>query len=142
MATEPVRRRIRALSIMERVKRLETERQAQETGALRDRMRGFEAEKQTLIRRLSGESRTEGIEGAAYLGRFIRSIRAEVERLDTEIARLRPDLDRAEEALRAALAEQKRYEILMRARIAEDHRATRKREAARMDEYAKRAWIG
>ncbi|MGR3452400.1 flagellar FliJ family protein [Pseudooceanicola sp.] len=140
MATEATRRRIRALGVMERVKRLETERQARETAAIRDRMLALERDKQSLLRRISQESRVEGMEGAAYLGRFIRSIRAEVERIDTEIARIRPDLTKAEEALRTALAEQKTYEILRLSRMAAEHRTQKKREAATLDEIALQGW--
>lgn len=140
MATEAARRRIRALGVMERVKRLDTERQARDTGAIRDRMRGLERDRQSLLQRISQESRVEGMEGAAYLGRFIRSIRAEIERLETEIARLRPELEAAEEALRAALAEQKTFEILRLSRMRAELRADRKRAAAALDEIALQGW--
>ena len=140
MATEAARRRIRALGVMERVKTLDTERQARDTGAIRDRMRGLERDRQSLLQRISQESRVEGMEGAAYLGRFIRSIRAEIERLETEIARLRPELDAAEEALRAALAEQKTFEILRLSRMRAELRADRKRTAAALDEIALQGW--
>jgi len=140
MATEAARRRIRALGVMERVKTLDTERQARETGAIRDRMRGLERDRQSLLQRISQESRVEGMEGAAYLGRFIRSIRAEIERLETEIARLRPELEAAEEALRAALAEQKTFEILRLSRMRAELRADRKRAAAALDEIALQGW--
>lgn len=140
MATEAARRRIRALGTMERVKRMETEQKARDSAAIRDRMGRMEREKQALLRRISQESRVDGVEGAAYLGRFIRSIRAEIERLDTEMARLRPELNRAEERLRAAMAEQKTFEILKVSRIAAEHRAEKKREAARLDEIALQSW--
>ena len=140
MATEAARRRIRALGTMERVKRMETEQKARDSAAIRDRMSRMEREKQALLRRISQESRVDGVEGAAYLGRFIRSIRAEIERLDAEMARLRPELNRAEERLRAAMAEQKTFEILKVSRIAAEHRAEKKREAARLDEIALQSW--
>ncbi|MGR3372826.1 flagellar export protein FliJ [Pseudooceanicola nanhaiensis] len=140
MATEAARRRIRALGTMERVKRMETEQKARDSAAIRDRMNRMEREKQALLRRISQESRVDGVEGAAYLGRFIRSIRAEIERLDAEMARLRPELNRAEERLRAAMAEQKTFEILKVSRIAAEHRAEKKREAARLDEIALQSW--
>ena len=140
MATEAARRRIRALGTMERVKRRETEQKARDSAAIRDRMNRMEREKQALLRRISQESRVDGVEGAAYLGRFIRSIRAEIERLDAEMARLRPELNRAEERLRAAMAEQKTFEILKVSRIAAEHRAEKKREAARLDEIALQSW--
>ncbi|WP_336043123.1 flagellar export protein FliJ [Pseudooceanicola nanhaiensis] len=140
MATEAARRRIRALGTMERVKRMETEQKARDSAAIRDRMGRMEREKQALLRRISQESRVDGVEGAAYLGRFIRSIRAEIERLDAEMARLRPELNRAEERLRAAMAEQKTFEILKVSRIAAEHRAEKKREAARLDEIALQSW--
>lgn len=140
MATDAARRRIRALATMERVKRMETEQKARDAAAIRDRMGRMEREKQSLLRRISQESRIDGMEGAAYLGRFIRSIRAEIERLDAEMTRLRPDLNRAEETLRAAMAEQKTFEILKVSRIAAEHRAEKKREAARLDEIALQTW--
>lgn len=140
MATETARRRIRALGIVERVKRLETETQAAETAAIRDRMLRLEADKQSLLQKISRESRVDGVEGAAYLGRFIRSIRAEIERVETDIARLRPDLTKAEDALREALSEQKTFEILRLSRMAAELKADRKREAARLDAVALQGW--
>lgn len=140
MATEAARRRIRALGTMERVKRLETEQKARATAAIRDRMIRLEREKQSLLQRISQEARVEGMEGAAYLGRFIRSIRAEVERLDAEMTRIRPELERAEDMLRAAISDQKTFEILKVSRMAAEHRAEKKREAQRLDEIALQTW--
>ncbi|OWU83174.1 hypothetical protein ATO6_20240 [Oceanicola sp. 22II-s10i] len=142
MATDADRRRIRALDIMERVKRLETEEKARAAGQIRGKMTQLEAEKETLIQRISGESHVEGVEGAIYLGRFIRSIRAEIERISSEMATLRPGLNKAEDALRSALAEQKTYEILRLSRMAELRHAEKKREAAEMDEVARQRWKG
>lgn len=140
MATEAGRRRLRALSVMERVKRQETESRAAALGELRARMAVLERDKETLLRRITTESHVDGVEGAAYLGRFIRAIRAEIERTETEIARHKPELDRAEDALRQALAEQKTYEILRLTRLAEDREAQARREAAAMDEIGRQSW--
>ncbi|WP_375689928.1 flagellar FliJ family protein [Pseudooceanicola sp. LIPI14-2-Ac024] len=140
MATDAERRRLRALGVMERVKGFETDRQARQTAEIRDRMRKLVAEKQSLLHRITTESHVESTEGAAYLGRFIRSIRAEIERVDTLIHMLKPDLERAEEALRNALAEQKTFEILRISRTAALRDAARKREAAELDEIALQTW--
>ncbi len=141
MGTDATRRRIRALSVMERVKKLETEEQARETGMLQSRMTTLEAEKKTLLRRLSTQTQNGGVEGAEYLGRFIRSIRAEVERLDTERARLRPELEEAEKRLREKLAEQKTYEILKAARLAELAQIARRNEARALEDIARDRWL-
>ena len=53
-------------------------------------MNRLDSEKQALLHRLSGESRIDGLEGAPYLGRFIRSIRAEVDRISHEASKLAP----------------------------------------------------
>ncbi|APZ50358.1 flagellar FliJ family protein [Salipiger abyssi] len=140
MATEGDRRRLRALETMERIKRLDTEAQARETGALRARMDRLESEKQALLQRLSGESHIDGLEGAPYLGRFIRSIRSELDRISHEAAKLAPELARAEDRLRAALSEQKTYEILRLTRLSELRKAARKREAATQDELSLLRW--
>ncbi|MBY6006479.1 flagellar FliJ family protein [Salipiger bermudensis] len=140
MATDASRRRLRALEVMERLKRLDTEREARSTAQLRDRMNQLDSEKQSLLHRLSGESRIEGLEGAPYLGRFIRSIRAEVDRISHESARLAPDVAAAEERLRAALAEQKTYEILRLKRLSEERNAQKKREAKDQDELSLLRW--
>ncbi len=140
MATDANRRRIKALTIVERVKKLDTEQLAREAGELRRQMATFESEKQALLRRISSESRVDGVEGGAYLGRFIRAARAEVERVSAKMSELRPDLDAAEDRLRAALSEQKMYEILRLTRLTEERNASRKREAARLDEIARQTW--
>ncbi|MGR3321940.1 MAG: flagellar export protein FliJ [Pseudooceanicola sp.] len=141
MATDAARRRNRALSVMERVARLETEAKARDTAVLRDRMIALEGDRKSLLGRISSESQITGIEGASYLGRYIRAIRAEIERTDAGIKELRPDLDQAETILRAALLRQKSFEILKSQRLAEERRAARKRETAEMDEIGLRGWM-
>ncbi|MBP0484564.1 flagellar export protein FliJ [Sagittula salina] len=138
MATDP--RRLRALEIMARVKRLETEDKARAVGEIRARMSTFEAEKEALLGRLTGESRIEGLEGAPYLGRFIRSIRQEVDRNTAAAAKLAPELARAEDALRDALAEQKTFEILHQTRLREERIEKAKREEKAQDEISLLRW--
>ncbi|MCR8550568.1 flagellar export protein FliJ [Salipiger sp. P9] len=140
MATDTDRRRIKALEIMERVKRLDTERQARATGEIRARMDRLDSEKQALLQRLSGESHIEGLEGAPYLGRFIHSIRSELDRISHEAAKLAPELARAEDRLRIALSEQKTYEILRFTRLTEARKQDAKREAAAQDELSLLRW--
>ena len=140
MATDAARRRLKALDVMERLKRLDTEREARSTAQLRDRMARLNSEKQALLQRLSGESRIEGLEGAPYLGRFIRSIRAEVDRISHEAAILAPEVAAAEDRLRDALAEQKTFEILRLKRLTEERAAQKKREARELDELSLMRW--
>lgn len=140
MATDAARRRLKALDVMERLKRLDTEREARSTAQLRDRMARLDSEKQALLQRLSGESRIEGLEGAPYLGRFIRSIRAEVDRISHEAAILAPEVAAAEARLRDALAEQKTFEILRLKRLTEERAAQKKREARDLDELSLMRW--
>jgi len=140
MATDAARRRLKALDVMERLKRLDTEREARSTAQLRDRMARLDSEKQALLHRLSGESRIDGLEGAPYLGRFIRSIRAEVDRISHEASKLAPEVAAAENRLRAALSEQKTYETLRLKRLAEERDAQKKREAKELDELSLLRW--
>ncbi|WP_417743923.1 flagellar export protein FliJ [Salipiger sp.] len=140
MATDAARRRLKALDVMERLKRLDTEREARSTAQLRDRMARLDSEKQALLQRLSGESRIEGLEGAPYLGRFIRSIRAEVDRISHEAAILAPEVAAAEARLGDALSEQKTFEILRLKRITEERVVQKKREARELDELSLMRW--
>ena len=140
MATDAARRRLKALDVMERLKRLDTEREARSTAQLRDRMNRLDSEKQALLHRLSGESRIDGLEGAPYLGRFIRSIRAEVDRISHEASKLAPEVAAAEDRLRAALSEQKTYETLRLKRLTEERDAQKKREAKELDELSLLRW--
>lgn len=136
MATD----RLRALAIMERVKELETREQAAAVGALRARHDKLAEEREALLTRLAGESRIEGLEGAPYLGRFIGAIRAELDRNAREAARLLPDLAAAEDRLRAALSEQKTFEILRHSRIEQQRKERVRRAATAQDLNTLQRW--
>lgn len=140
MATDANRRRLKALGVMEKVKRLDTEEQARTAGALRVRMDAFELQKEQLLARIAGESRIDGIEGAPYLGRFISSIRAELEHIAHQQATLAPELAQAEERLRAALSEQKTYETLQATRLRAERNHKKRREARSQDELSLLRW--
>ena len=142
MATDAAKRRLRALRTVERVKEMETQEKAAKAAELRAQVDQFETEKRALLNHIDGKSLNHWIEGAPYLGQFIRSIRAEIERLQFEISKLEPARNRAERDLRDALAEQKTFEILRLRRLAEEKHAAKKREAARMDDIARERWRG
>lgn len=133
--------RLRPLAIMERVKELETREHAAAVGVLRARYDRLETEREALLARLSSESHIDGLEGAPYLGRFIGSIRAELERNAREAARLAPDLAQAEEKLRAALSEQKTFEILRLSRMQQQRKDRARRAAAAQDLNTLQRWI-
>ncbi|WP_323765214.1 hypothetical protein [Marinovum sp.] len=133
-------KRLRSLSVMERVKELETREQAGVVGALRARFDTLEQERAALLARLFGESHIDGLEGAPYLGRFIASIRAELERNGRETARLTPDLAAAEEKLRAALSEQKTFEILRLSTLRRQRKEAARRAAAAQDLQTLQRW--
>ncbi|WP_163851496.1 flagellar FliJ family protein [Pseudooceanicola aestuarii] len=133
-------RRLRALRVIERVKEQDTERSARAAAELRSRIEALEATRAELLHRITRESRIEGLEGAAYLGQFIRAIRAEVERVQHQIDELTPARQKAEDALRDALAEQKTYEILRLRRLADNRRDAARRDTARQDEIARLRW--
>lgn len=133
-------KRLRSLRVMERVKEIETREQARAVGALRARFDKLEEERAALLARLSGESHIDGLEGAPYLGRFIASIRAELDRNSRETARLLPDLSRAEEKLRAALSEQKTFEILRLTTLRRQRKETTRRAAAAQDLQTLQRW--
>ena len=129
MATD----RLRALRVMERLREIDTRERATEAAGLRARADALETEREALLARLSGESRIEGLEGAPYLGRFINSIRSELDRNTRETARLAPELAQAEDRLREAMAEQKTYEILRIATLDRQRKEAAKREARDQD---------
>ncbi|GGG67563.1 hypothetical protein GCM10011415_13260 [Salipiger pallidus] len=129
MATD----RLRALRVMERLREIDTRERATEAASLRARSDTLETEREALLARLSGESRIEGLEGAPYLGRFITSIRSELDRNTREAARLAPELAQAEDRLREAMAEQKTYEILRIATLDRQRKEAARREARDQD---------
>ena len=100
-----------------------------------------QVEREALLARLSSESHIDGLEGAPYLGRFIGSIRAELERNAREAARVAPDLAQAEEKLRAALSEQKTFEILRLSRMQQQRKDRTRRAAAAQDLNTLQRWI-
>ncbi|MGR3571051.1 flagellar FliJ family protein [Brevirhabdus sp.] len=138
--TTDAARRMRAFGTIERIKRLDVERIAQQVAAVRSRHLALSNERRDLLARIAGESHVTGVEGATYLGRYLRSIRAEVERLSSEIAQIEPELRQGEESLRAALADEKTYEVLRLARMTQLRRDRARHEATRQDEMARILW--
>ena len=140
MATDHDRRRLDALATLGRVSEMDTRRLAADTAALRDSYARLEQDRAALLARLAGESQTPGIEGAAYLGQFIRSIRAEVDRLTREMRAMEPQVRRAEDQLREALLQQKTYDILHLTRSAALRKAQSRKAARQADALSLQRW--
>ena len=131
---------LRPLAIMERVKELETRERAAAVGTLRATADQLATERDALMARLAGESHIDGLEGAPYLGQFIRSIRAELDHNAREAARLAPELARAEDALRDAISEQKTFEILRLTRLDQQRKDRARRATAAQDFQTLQRW--
>lgn len=93
--------RLRALAVLERLRRHEMEAQARELAVLRAQVARLESDRADLLRRLQDEACIVAIEAAPYVGAYIRSVRSEVARLDAALAHAAPEVAAQEEALSA-----------------------------------------
>lgn len=87
----------------------------------------LETERQALEENLTLETRE-------YYGRFEGVIRADVERLDGELAKLETRVQIAQEEVRAAFADMKRVEIVRRRRQEEEAQEIQGKESMELDE--------
>lgn len=133
-------RRTAALLLMERLKRHDIESDARELGRLRAESARLDRQKEELLDRLHGESRSDDPALAAYLGNFIRSVRSEILRIEREKARIEPDLTRLEDRVAEAFREMKTYESVRLSAQAEALEEARRQEDAAAAETALGRW--
>jgi flagellar export protein FliJ len=134
------RRRIRALRLIERLKRHEIESDAQEMGRLRAAANQIDRQRAQLMDDVESSAGAEDPAAMQYFGSYLRAVRAEVTRLDHDRAQLEPALEAVETRVSTAFRQMKTYEVVRlttEARIKAD--ALREEEAA-MADVALVAW--
>ena len=98
----------------------------------------LENRKNELLERLENERKALEenltIETRAYYGRFEGVIRGDVERINTELAKLETRVQIAQEEVRSAFADMKRVEIVHKRRQAEEAQAIKDKESLELDE--------
>ena len=122
------RDRLAALAVIRRLADQRLEQDATALTALRGRIAGLQAAKAQLRHKAAHEGSILSAEAAPYVVRFLRSVRAEEVRLDSEIARLAQAAAQQEHIVRESFREAR---VMGRAEAGE--RASRKAEAARRE---------
>ncbi|SFP66127.1 hypothetical protein [Tranquillimonas alkanivorans] len=133
-------RRIRALDVLERLRRHEMEVEARELGLLRGRIAEQARHRDTLKARLVDETHGLTLEGAPYLADFLRSMRAEIAAAEQEIAKLEQEAERYEDAVRERYAELHSVSAVLSSTRARAARDRDRREAQRMEEQVLLRW--
>ena len=139
-ATEMERRRIAALSLLERLSRHEIEEKAREFAALRARMAELEHERNGLLESLRRDAHVTTIEAAPYLGNYLRSVRAQAAQLEAGIAQLAPRAEQLEAFMRDKFGEMKTYETVRLSKELDLRRQQHRREAAEIEELVLQRW--
>ena len=98
----------------------------------------LEYRKEELLKRLEKERKALdedlSLETRDFYGRFEGVIRSDVDRIDIEIRNLEANLDKAQEDVRAAFADQKRVEIVNERRKEEQAQEIKNKESLELDE--------
>ncbi|MGR3564350.1 MAG: hypothetical protein ACU0FH_02505 [Heliomarina sp.] len=108
-------RRIRALGLIERLKRHEMEAEAQEMGRLRSEANRLERRREELLEQSQTASYNSDPSLVPYLGNYVRSLRSEIGRAERDRARIDPDLRAIENRMSLAFREMKTYESVRKA---------------------------
>jgi flagellar export protein FliJ len=135
---------------MARVKSLNTliRLQKQKVDELRRRQGALENKRQQLLQRLEDladelkkeqKLASENPEMGGFFGDFAGRIRLRREETTAEIKKVEKQMDELAAQIRAAFAEQKRYEIVRDQRLAEQRAQLEKRETEQLDETGAQA---
>ena len=135
-------RRIRALRLLERLKRHEIESDPQEMGRLRAAANQIDRQRAQLMEDVesSAEAGSQDPSSMQYFGTYLRAVRAEVTRLDHDRAQLAPQLDAVETRVSNAFRHMKTYEVVRLATEARIKAEAQRRDEAASAEQAVQAW--
>ena len=121
-----------------RLRKHEVEEKQKVLGDILRQIEQLEHRKKELLERLDHERKAMeenlSLETREYYGRFEGVIRDDVERLDIEIKNLERNLDKAQEEVRVAFANQKRVEIVHERRQDEETQEIKTKESKELDE--------
>lgn len=134
------KRRIRALDVLARVKKQEAEAISRDLNALRSEIAQMEEEIADRQNRMVNDIAVDTIEGSFYVAGYVRSLHAEIARLQERIKTLQPKCDALEDAVRQVYAERKTNETVSK-RMSLQMRADRARkEMVAMEEQHLSRW--
>lgn len=134
------RQRVRALTVLTRIREQEIDATTKELRNLQDRVAEMRAERRALEAGLEENARTETLEGTLFLARYARSVRERMSGIDLKIDQITPRLDALETRMRGLFSEAKTYDTLQaRIRLSE-LREGRRRDAAELEETYLLRW--
>ncbi len=133
--------RIRALELMEKLKRQAIESDAQELNDLRAEALRLDQRRERLEREMTEGAQTDDPAMRTYLGDYLRSMRSEIARVERDRKRIEPGLNRLEQRVATAFREMKTYESVRVAgmALAKDE-AQRAEDAAEAEMAVMRWW--
>ena len=121
-----------------RLRKHEVEEKQKVLGEILRQIEQLENRKKELLERLDHErtamEENLSLETREYYGRFEGVIRDDVERIDIEIKNLERNLDKVQEEVRVAFANQKRVEIVHERRQDEEAQEIKIKESKELDE--------
>lgn len=134
------RRRIRALDVLARVKKQEADSLSRDLNVLRAEIAAMEEDIADRQRRMVHDIAVDTLEGSFYVAGYVRSLHAEIARLQERIKALQPKCDALEDAVRDVYIQRKTNEAVaqrMRLQMRSDRE---RRETALMEEQHLARW--
>ncbi|KAF0674660.1 hypothetical protein [Profundibacterium mesophilum] len=133
-------KRIAALALLERVRRHEMEDDSRALATLRGEIAELTDRGRALEGELHREAHAAGIESAAYLGDYIRAVRATLAGYEARISQITPEADRLETAVMERFREIKTFQSVRLAGLAANAAARDKLEADAQSEMVLLRW--
>ncbi len=124
------------LATLIRLAKLALDEKRKALAALEARVAAVEAEKAALLAQLEAERQhpPEALEGGLTQGAFIRATYRKRDQLDAQLAALAQQIALAQDAIRTAFEELKRYDIAADQRARAHRRDANRRETKALDE--------
>lgn len=133
-------KRIKALALVEKLKRHDIEDLARQHGALLSESTRLDQHRADLERQLETGSCTEDPILQSYLGNYLRSMKAEMRQVDREKAQLAPQLAELETKMAASFREMKTVETVRDAATARLKDSRDRAEEAEADDLSVVRW--
>lgn len=133
-------RRIRALDLLERVKRHEMEDELRELARINGKIAETRAQREELDRRLREETRSRDLEVAPYIAGFARAMREQIAGLDGQLEKLATESRTLDDFVRERYREARTYASVADRLRQEARQEAARREAKDLDEIALTLW--
>ena len=133
-----MRRMTKSLKTLIRLAKGEVEKEQEKLSNLQARWNKFDQQKNELQENLKKEAEfaDKQPEQAANFGKFATATKDKVAKLYAEMKKLDPVIEKQRDRLRAAYAEEKKYEITLENKEKQALEVEQKREQKRLDEVA------